>query len=110
MDFFAYTSLITQIPNLPLSIIGGISLGVIGKYFYDYAVMYFKAEDKDSVRWDTKGFLITVVLSAFIGFLLYGFMFERVSKLDDIWLVFSASGQAGFFSQSIIGELGKKYV
>ncbi len=109
MEFLANTRSIAMISSLPLSIIGGIALGVVGKYFYDFAVMYFKAKDKDAVRWDMKGFFITVALSAFIGFLLYGFVFEKVSKLEDFWLIFSASAQAGFFSQSIIGELSKRY-
>ena len=100
---------INEVLSLPIAIFVGITLGVIGKYFYDYSVMYFKSPNKKSVVWDWKGFGITVVLSGIIGFLLYGFVFERVSKLNDLWLVFSASGQAGFFSQSIIGELGKEY-
>ena len=80
MEFLAYTRSIemaSMTSLLPLSIIGGIALGVVGKYFYDFAVMYLKAKDKDTVKWDMKGFFITVVLSAFIGFLLYGFIFER---------------------------------
>jgi hypothetical protein len=110
MQFFSATRALSAVVSfLPLSIIGGIAVGVIGKYFYDFAVMYFKASDRNTVKWDMKGFLITVVLSGFMGFLLYGIIFEKVSKLEDFWLVFSASSQAGFFSQSIIGELGKKY-
>jgi hypothetical protein len=94
---------------LPIAILGGIVCGVIGKYFWDFAVMYFKAPNKNSVKWDWKGFYITIALSIFIGFLLYGFVFEKVSKLDDFWLMFSSSTQAGFFSQSLIGEIAKKY-
>jgi uncharacterized membrane-anchored protein len=111
MTFLANTSVWTNIVSyLPVGIFAGIALGVIGKYFYDYAVKYFKASDKSRVAWDWKGFFITIILSLIMGFLLYGFVLEKVARLNDFWLIFSASGQAGFFSQSLIGELGKKYV
>lgn len=110
MGFLSNTTVWTNIvSNLPVAIFGGIAVGVIGKYFYDYAVKYFKAENKSTVIWDWKGFCITIVLSLILGFIFYGFLFEKVAKLNDFWLIASASGQAGFFSQSFIGELGKNY-
>ncbi|MEW6664134.1 MAG: hypothetical protein AB1512_02790 [Thermodesulfobacteriota bacterium] len=112
LDFLHHTAMLNvqiKVSEVTVAILLGIASGVIGKYFYDYAVMYFKAKNKKDVTWDWKGFFITIGLSAVIGFLFYGFIFEKVSKLNDFWLIFSASGQAGFFSQSLIGELGKKH-
>lgn len=110
MEFLAQTNILTaDVSNIPLGIFGGIAAGVLGKYFYDFAIMYLKATDRSKVAWDINSFFIIVILSGFIALLLYGFVFEKVSKLEDFWLVLSASAQAGFFSQSIIGEIGKKY-
>ena len=90
-------------------ILSGIATGVIGKYVYDYAVRYFKAVDKSKVGWDWKGFLLTALVSFVIAILLYGLVFEQVRVLGEALLVFSAAFQVGFFSQSIIGELGKRF-
>jgi hypothetical protein len=50
----------------PPLIVIGIMTGVIGKYVYDYSVRYFKASDKSKVKWDSKGFWLTIVVSFFL--------------------------------------------
>jgi len=90
-------------------ILAGIAAGVIGKYVYDFAVRYFKAVDKSKIAWDWKGFVLTVVASFVISLLLYGLVFERVRLMGEAVLVFSAAFQVGFFSESVIGELGKRF-
>ena len=98
-----------RLKYVPALVLFGIVLGVIGKYFYDYAVRYFKAKNKKSVTWDGEGFLITVGLSVIVAFLLYGYAFDRVAKAPDEMFAFAIAFQIGFFSQSIIGELGKRF-
>ncbi len=92
----------------PLILIGTTS-GVIGKYVHDFAVRYVKAADKSKVRWDWSGFLLTALASLIIAILVYGVVFERVREMGEALLVFSAAFQVGFFSESIIGELGKRF-
>ena len=93
----------------PWLIIGGIVVGVVGKYIYDYAVRYFKADDKSKVTWDMKGFALTGAVSILIAFLIYGVVYDAVKALTESFVIFSSAVQSGFFSQSIIGELAKKY-
>ncbi len=94
--------------NPPL-VIWGIIFGIIGKYIYDYYVRYIKAKRKDTVKWDNKGFFLTIIVSGFISFLIYSLIFKEIQSLDDPLLIFSTGVQTGFFSQSIIGEWGKSF-
>lgn len=93
----------------PWLIVGGVIIGVIGKYVYDHAVRYFKADDKSKVVWDMKGFALTGIVSIVIAFLIYGVVYDAVKALTENFVIFSSAVQSGFFSQSIIGELAKKY-
>ena len=93
----------------PPTVIWGIFIGIIGKYVYDYYVRYIKAKRKDRVKWDNKGFFLTLIVSGFISFMLYSLIFDEIQSLNDPFLVFATGVQTGFFSQSIIGELGKSY-
>lgn len=106
---FTSTLLQGSVANIPLAIFLGIVSGVIGKYVYDFYVRYIRSENRDLIKWDWKGFGLIFLLSGFVGLILYGAVFEKVNKLDGFWLIVSAAAQAGFFSQAILGELGKKY-
>lgn len=87
----------------------GTALGIVAKYVYDFYSLYRQAKDPTKVKWDWKGFGLTLILSLFFSLILYGVVIGRVQGLNDNLLVFSVAAQNGFFWQAVIGEIGKKY-
>jgi putative flippase GtrA len=92
--------------NQPTALIG-IALGIIFKYVYDYYLRYTKSKRKSNIKFDRKGFFLTVLLSAFLSVLLYSGFLSKVADLKSDLLVLSVAAQTGFFWQTIISDFLK---
>lgn len=67
--------------NQGLAIVG-IALGIIAKYFYEYTIKYLQARNKASVRFDWKGFGLTVLLSGFLAIIMYSGLLSAVFRTE----------------------------
>jgi hypothetical protein len=86
----------------------GIALGIIAKYLYEYTIKYLRAKNKAVVRFDWKGFWLTVLLSGFLAVVMYSGLLSAVAKLENNLLILSVAAQNGFFWQTIIDKLGEE--
>jgi hypothetical protein len=86
----------------------GIALGIIFRFLFDYTLRYLKSKNKSQVKFDLKGFILTVILSGFLSLILYSGLLSKIAELNSDLLVLSVSVQNGFFWQTLIGEIGKK--
>jgi Na+(H+)/acetate symporter ActP len=93
--------------NQGLALIG-IALGIIAKFFYEYTIKYLRARNKSSVRFDWKGFGLTVLLSGFLAIVMYSGLLSAVAQLKNDLLVLSVAAQNGFFWQTLIDKLGEE--
>jgi hypothetical protein len=93
--------------NQGLAVVG-IALGIIAKFFYEYTIKYLRARNKASIRFDWKGFGLTVLLSGFLSIVMYSGLLSAVAQLNNNLLILSVAAQNGFFWQTLIDKLSEQ--
>ena len=86
-----------QKTGYPFTIITGIILGMLFKFFYDW--LFIRG------AWDWKEFGLSAILALGISIILYGTVLDRIGETNNRTLILSVAFTTGFTWQSIIEPL-----
>jgi multisubunit Na+/H+ antiporter MnhE subunit len=86
-----------QRTGYPFTILSGIILGMLFKFFYDW--LFIRG------AWDWKEFGLSAILALGISIILYGTVLDKIGETHNRTLILSVAFTTGFTWQSIIEPL-----